>query len=39
VLEGARGLGAADSAVVALLERVEARDDLVRRLEAEYDQE
>jgi RNA polymerase sigma-70 factor (ECF subfamily) len=40
-LEGlrARGLGAADSAVVALLERVEAREDLVRRLEAEYDQE
>ena len=35
----ARGLGAADSAVVALLERIEARDDLVQRLEAEYDQE
>ena len=35
----ARGLGAADSQVVALLERIEARDDLVRRLEAEYDHE
>jgi RNA polymerase sigma factor (sigma-70 family) len=35
----ARGLGGDDSQVVALLERIEARDDLVHRLETEYDQE
>ena len=35
----ARGRGGDDSQVIAVLEQVEARDDLVRRLEAEFDQE
>jgi RNA polymerase sigma factor (sigma-70 family) len=34
-----RGTGGNDSLVVMRLESIEARDDLVQRLEAEYDQE
>jgi RNA polymerase sigma-70 factor (ECF subfamily) len=35
----ARARGGDDSQVIAVLEQIEARDDLVRRLEAEFDQE